>query len=63
MPSPFSNKPADQGAPGIITITNSTLVCEFCFEESSEGRYLVEKKILTWDCPCGERNVVKGIEL
>lgn len=69
MPSPFSSKkPNSQAGPGgqennVLQVTNSVLVCEVCFAETSEGDYFPGQKRLVFKCPEGHVNVVKGIEL
>lgn len=66
MPSPFSKKPQKQATGAVvetIKVTNSTLVCEVCFEETSEGEYVPQAKRLTFTCPNGHDNVVRNIEL
>lgn len=67
-PSPFSKKqreePHTKGDDTTIKVTNSSLVCEFCFGETTEGTYVPSGKRLFWDCAeCGKANAVKGIEL
>lgn len=68
MPNPFSSKKQEdqprQGSQEVIKVTNSTLTCEFCFAESSEGTYIPSGKRLFWTCVgCGRENAVKGIEI
>ena len=65
MPSPFSSKqPQAKGAVvETIKVTNSVLVCEFCFKETDNGEYVPGAKRLTFVCPEGHQNVVRNIEL
>jgi len=69
LPNPFSKKnkaatPSNDDSNEPIAISNSTLVCEYCFFVSSEGTYYPEKEWLIWDCDaCGFTNIVKNIEL
>lgn len=67
MPSPFSSKKQAPQATGakieVIKVTNSVLVCEVCFTETSDGEYAPEAKRLTFTCPDGHNNVVRNIEL
>lgn len=66
MPSPFSNKKNSQTkvSETLVPIKNSTLVCEFCFCDTSDGTYDVTRKVLTWQCVvCQKPNIVKDIEL
>lgn len=69
MPSPFSNKSSNsQARPGgqendVVSVTNSVLVCEFCFAEVSDGTYFPGQQRLVFDCPMGHTNVVKDIEI
>ena len=67
MPSPFSSKKQTSQATGakveVIKVTNSILVCEVCFAETTEGEYVPGAKRLTFTCPSGHDNVVRNIEL
>jgi len=67
LPSPFNNiKPQTREAvqdEGLIHVTNSTLVCESCFAEATDGEYDPDQHVLSFVCPEGHINVVKGIEL
>ena len=68
MPSPFSSKKNSQAGPSgqennVIRVTNSVLVCEFCFKEVSDGDYFPSQKRLVFKCPEGHTNIVKDIEL
>lgn len=69
MPSPFNNpvEPVVEkttGSADTIAILNSVLTCQFCYNDSSEGTYHPDVKILVWDCDtCDETNIVKGFEL
>lgn len=66
MPSPFSKKQPEQAKGAVVEtlqVTSSTLVCEVCFEVTSEGEYVPQAKRLTFTCPNGHDNVVRNIEL
>ena len=64
MPSPFNRQFPDEGAkPGIVKITNSTLVCDVCFDDTANGEYEVEAKRLSFVCPNGHINYVENIEI
>lgn len=64
MPSPFNRHFPDESVkPGIIDITNSTLICDVCFVETAEGEYEVEAKRLSFVCVNGHINIVRNIEI
>lgn len=66
LPNPFNDK-KEQRATGAkvetIQVTNSVLVCEYCFKEADTGEYTPGNNRLTFTCPDGHENVVRGIEL
>jgi hypothetical protein len=65
LPNPFSDKGAEAQhvqTSGVTKVVNSTLVCDQCFEETSEGDYYESKSLLVFTCPNGHQNEVK-IEL
>lgn len=67
MPSPFNNSEKNPQATGAVvetvTVTNSVLVCEVCWEEVSDGIYVPGARRLTFTCSQGHDNVVRNIEI
>lgn len=60
MPSPFSKKPQLSDS---VDVTNSTLVCDQCYDSTEYGTYWPEKKLLVFMCPNGHKNEVRNIVL
>ncbi len=65
LPNPFSDREKyPTGAKvDVIKITDSSLWCDACFEEVSEGEYVPGNKRLSFVCSQGHENVIRGIEL
>lgn len=66
MPSPFrDNAQVRQSAEQeSVNVADSCLTCLYCFEDTSEGVYYQQKKVLTWRCvKCGRINTVKDIDI
>jgi hypothetical protein len=63
LPSPFSKKSSDQASLGAVEVTNSTLICEKCFETTGDGVYYPAHKVLSFTCPNGHVNEVRNIEI
>lgn len=62
LPSPFNNK-----ATGVvlksIDIVDSELFCEKCGEATDHGTYIPDARRLTFVCPSGHDNVIRGLDL
>lgn len=66
MPSPFRDNAEVRQAveQDAVQVTNSCLTCLYCFEDTEDGVYYQQKKVLTWRCAkCGRINTVKDIEI
>ena len=65
MPNPFSphNQVAGNPRPETVSVTDSYLVCESCYVIVTEGEWFEPKKELTFVCPNGHINIVKGMDL
>lgn len=44
-----------------VTVSDSELECERCFQISSKGLYSFKRKTLRWSCPAGHKNVVDNL--
>lgn len=69
MPNPFSKKKPENNphATGAIVemvkVTNSVLICDVCWAETSEGEYFTKARRLVYTCPLGHENVVREFDL
>ncbi len=59
LPSPFNTGNSPEPQAGVVEITNSTLVCEECWDVVSSGVYYEEKRLLVFTCISGHKNEVK----
>lgn len=60
-PEPGSeSKPKE---PDYIEVTESSLECQTCHEDVSEGKYYPGAQMLVWVCSSGHKSFIEDIEL